>query len=140
MALPQIGERAQSPSRKRPPKGRKAIPVSKLVQSKIERYPGSITLADPLNIRQAMLVEAGMQRPKEDEVGEDGKVWLSVVDEKRLPAICACVEKWELENFPNDVTPETFPASPRLDTAKLIEWLFYEIRLVYFGDLSVPNA
>lgn len=86
------------------------------------------------------MVENGMKRPAPDEVGEDGKVWLSVVDEKRIPAICACVEEWNLGNFPKTVTPETFPASPRLDTTKLIEWLFYEIRLVYFGDLSVPNA
>jgi len=114
--------------------------MSKVITSQIKRYPGSVTLADPLNIRQAMLVESGMERPKENEVGADGRVWLSVVDEKRIPAICACVEKWELENFPNDVTPDTFPASPRLHTTKLIEWLFYEIRLVYFGDISVPNA
>lgn len=114
--------------------------MSKVITSQIKRYQGSVTIADPLNIRQAMLVEAGMQRPKENEIGEDGRVWLSVVDEKRIPAICVCVEKWELENFPASVTPETFPASPRLDTTKLIEWLFLEIRKVYFGDLSVPNA
>lgn len=114
--------------------------MSKLVHSKIERYPGSVTIADPLNIKQAQLVEDGMQRPSQAEVGKDGRVWLSVMDEKRIPAICACVEKWELENFPQSVTPETFPASPRKDTAKLIEWLYLEIRKVYFGDLQIPNA
>lgn len=114
--------------------------MSKLVQSKIERYQGSVTLSDPLNIKQAQLIDAAMERPADNEVGADGRVWLSVIDAKRIPAICACVEKWELENFPQNVTPETFPASPRLDTTKLIDWLFYEIRQIYFGDITVPNA
>lgn len=81
-----------------------------------------------------------MERPSPDEVGTDGRIWLSVMDSKRIPAICACVEKWELENFPQSVTPDTFPASPRKDTAQLIEWLYLEIRQIYFGDLQIPNA
>lgn len=106
--------------------------MSKVLISPIEKWPGSVTIADPLNQIQAQAIEAGMTRP---EAGEDGRVWLSVIDGMQLPAVLACVEKWELENF----TPDPFPFSPRVDSHKLIEWLFTEIRTVYFGEAFVPK-
>lgn len=110
--------------------------MSKAITSPIERWAGSVTIADPLTIPQAHLIEAGLHRPESD--GE--KVWLTVIDEMRLPAIMACVEKWELENMPQPVTVETFPASPRGDSHKLIEWLFNQILQVYFGEALIPNS
>ena len=50
-----------------------------------------------------------------------------------LPGICACVEKWELEGIDNP-TPDTFPATPRKDSAELIAWLMSEIMRVYVGE------
>lgn len=89
-------------------------------------------MADPLTISQAHLIEAGMRQPET----QDERVWLSVIDEMKLPAIMGCVEKWELENF----TPDPFPASPRIDSHKLIDWLFGEILQIYFGEAIVPNG
>lgn len=79
-----------------------------------------------------------MRMPK-DESAKDGRVWLSVVDANQLPAILGCVENWELENIPEKPTLETFPASPRAETHKLIDWLFHELLTVYFGEATVPN-
>jgi len=79
-----------------------------------------------------------MRMPK-DESAKDGRVWLSVVDANQLPAILGCVEKWEIENIPEKPTLETFPASPRAETHKLIDWLFRELLTVYFGEATVPN-
>lgn len=110
--------------------------MSKVVISPIERFKGSVTIADPLTLPQAHLIEAGMTPPED---GADGRVWLTVIDDKQLPAIFGCVEKWELENMPASLTAENFPASPRVDSHKLIEWLFTEIRKVYFGEISIPN-
>ena len=93
-------------------------------------------IADPLTIPQAQAIEAGMTRPEE---GADGRVWLSVIDGMQLPAIFACVEKWELANMPDPLTMDSFPASPRVDSHKLIDWLFAELRTVYFGELEIPN-
>lgn len=110
--------------------------MSKVITSPIERWKGSVTIADPLTIPQVQAIEAGMTIP---EVGNDGRYWLSVTDAMQLPAILACVEKWELENFPEKVTAENFPASPRGDSHKLVEWLFESIRKIYFGEIAVPN-
>lgn len=68
--------------------------------------------------------------------GKEGeRVWLTVIDNMRLPAVTGCVEEWKLENF----IPDPFPASPRADSHKLLDWIFGEIVKVYFGDALVPN-
>ena len=111
--------------------------MSKVITSPIERWKGSVTIADPLTLPQAHAIESGLTMPQE---GADGRIWLSVIDGNQLPAIVACVEKWELQNFPDNVTADNFPASPRVASHKLIEWLFTEIRKVYMGEAEVPNV
>ena len=70
---------------------------------------------------------------------EKNRVWSSVLDAKRIPAIVACVEKWELQKFPEKVTAQNFPASPRKDSHLLVEWLFKELLDVYSGEKEIPN-
>jgi len=43
--------------------------MSKVVISPIERYKGSVVIADPLTIPQAQAVEAGMTKPETDADG-----------------------------------------------------------------------
>jgi hypothetical protein len=38
------------------------------------------------------------------------------------------------------VTYETFPASPRLQSAQLIAQLMNEITALYRGEIDIPNA
>lgn len=111
--------------------------MSKVLESQSKRFTGSVVIADPLTIPQAQLIEAGMKAPKEEST--DGRVWLSVVDANQLPAVLACVEKWELVGVPEKPTLETFPASPRAESHKLVDWLFRELLTVYFGEAEVPN-
>ncbi len=108
-----------------------------MIYSQSKRFKGSVIITDPLTIPQAQLIEAGMRLPKEEST--DGRVWLSVIDSNQLPAILACVETWSLENVPEKPTLETFPASPRAESHKLIEWIFREIMSVYLGEAEVPN-
>ena len=115
----------------------KEVQMSKKISSPVQRWAGTVTIADPLTIPQAQLIEAGMTMP---ENGADGRVWLSVIDNMQLPAVFGCVEKWELDNMPADLTLDNFPASPRKDSHDLVDWLFTEIRKVYFGELVIPNA
>lgn len=96
-----------------------------------------MTIADPLTIPQAQAIEAGMKQPEGHE-GED-RIWLSIIDEAKLPAVFACVEKWELANMPEGLSVETFPASPRVDSHKLVDFIFGELLKVYFGEAIVPN-
>lgn len=77
-----------------------------------------------------------MVKPEE---GTDGRVWFSVIDDKQLPAIFGCVEKWELSGLPDNLTIDNFPSSPRSESHALIEWLFLEIRKVYLGETTIPN-
>ena len=49
------------------------------------------------------------------------------------------VEKWDLDNFPEDVTPETFPSTPLSDSDALIIWLSREINSLVAGTEEVPN-
>lgn len=110
--------------------------MSKVLNSPIERWSGSVTIADPLTIPQVRLIEEGLEVPKSNE---DGKFLSSELDVKQLPAIFACVEKWELANMPKDLTADNFPASPRKDSHKLIDFIFREIVKVYVGELEIPN-
>ena len=111
--------------------------MSKKIISPIERWAGSVVIAEPLTIPQAQLIEQGMTKPEE---GADGRVWLSVIDGQQLPAIFGCVEKWELANMPENLTIDNFPGSPRVDSHKLIDWLFGELREVYLGESIIPNV
>lgn len=111
--------------------------MSKTVKTESKRWAGTVVIADPLTIPQAQLIEAAM-RPVE---GDDaGKVYLSQIDANQLPAVIACVEKWDVTNMPEGVTVETFPASPRKESHEFISWLFGEVLKVYFGELNIPNA
>jgi len=67
------------------------------------------------------------------------RVWLSLIDEKKLPAVFACVEKWDIENILEGVTLETFPASPRAASHKIVDFIFNEIFKIYIGDADVPK-
>lgn len=107
--------------------------MSKVITSPVQRWAGTVTIADPLTLPQAQLIEAGLKQP-DAAIGD--RIWLSTIDEMKLPAVLGCVEKWELENF----THNPFPASPRGDSHKLIDFVFSELMNVYFGEALIPNG
>jgi len=109
--------------------------MSKIIISPIPRWQGTVTIADPLTLIQAQAIEQAMVKP---EIAEDEKWVLTLVDKHKHPAIIACVESWNLENFSltKDGQP---PASPRLDSHKLRDWIFGELANVYFGEEIIPN-
>ena len=109
--------------------------MSKVITSQSKIWTGTVTLAEPLTLPQVEKIEAAMDfRP-----GESEKVWFTTLDREKLPAILACVEKWELKGFPESVTIETFPLTPRPASHKLVDWLWGELWKVYIGELEIPN-
>lgn len=108
--------------------------MPKVIESPVKRWAGRVTIADPLTLPQAQAIEASLDKSGDIKT-VDGKLWLSTIDENKLPAVMVCVEKWELSNF----TPDPFPASPRVDSHKLIDWIYSEIIKVYSGEAEVPN-
>jgi hypothetical protein len=67
------------------------------------------------------------------EEDNDKKMWAW------LPGICACVEKWELQGL-GQLSPETFPASPRTSSWELFGWLHREIVALVMEADELPNS
>ena len=56
-----------------------------------------------------------------------------------LPSIIGFVKEWNLENFPAEVTVDTFPASPLLPSSEVLNWIQSEITLLLGEKSEVPN-
>ena len=106
------------------------------IEIKGKTYNGSVRIFDRLTLSQVESIEAAIYDVPEVN---DGKVKLTSLDKPRIPALLACVEKWELSNFPEDLSIETFPLSPRRETHNLIDRIFSEIAKVYNGEQEIPN-
>lgn len=103
--------------------------MTKRVISPSSRWPGGVVLSDPLSLPQAITWEKAIQSVQ----SRGDEVTITEVNYALLPGICACVEKWELEGL-GDLTPDTFPGTPRGKSIELITWLTNEISRVYVGE------
>ena len=96
-------------------------------------WPGHVMLYDPIPLVTVAQFEKAMrERP---DMGQ------AEVDSEILPAIFPCVAEWHLNStFPEGVTVETFPGTPRRASARLIAGLISEIVNIYKGDEETdPN-
>ncbi len=119
--------------------------MPRVIKSPIERWQGTVTLYEPLDIEQVMLIEDAMDTlaaadPKRSAYmeklrGEKDITWTSREDYIFIPVIQRCVEKWELQDF----TPSPFQATPRNDSHTLVRLLWGEILKIYQGEKQVPN-
>lgn len=123
--------------------------MGKTIESPIRRWSGHIVLRDPLPFpaylawRRA-LDEAGEARaggvsPDMEAFTIAEAASIPEVSEKLLPGICACIEEWHLEAL-GTVTPETFPATPRRASVRLLAWLLAEITALVTVEETIPNA
>ena len=123
--------------------------MPKIIESPVKKFSGTVTLYEPLTMLMVMEFEASLTTRREffNEVERDGEkvytlkprtAW-SAPDSEALKGIIPCVEKWDLEGFPEDVTPDTFPGTPRAASKRLVDWLLAEILKVYSGELEIPN-
>jgi hypothetical protein len=104
--------------------------MPKVITSPVERFPGSVTIADPMRIDQAQAMDRALK-----DIRKAGKDALqSDVDACAIPAIMASVEKWDLAGVDGFI-----PASPRVDSAMLINWLFTQILHVFTGSGEVQD-
>ena len=109
--------------------------MSKIVQSPVKRWPGTVTLSDPLTFPQALAVEDALEAAK--ELGEEAS-------QRRqnytvLPGLLGCVEKWDLDGFVENPTADTFPSTPAIASAELIGWLIEEVISLYYEAEPDPN-
>lgn len=108
--------------------------MPKVIFSSVGRFSGAVTLSDPLTFPQKFALEDA----NKVAIGL-GETTQSRLNYALLPGICACVEKWELEGLPEDITPDNFPATPPVASAELVAWLLEEITLLYTEAEAVPN-
>jgi hypothetical protein len=111
--------------------------VSKVITSPVKRWPGTVTLKTTLTLPEAEAINE--TREVFRSWAEGAKVTFFSLDKPRIPSIIACVEKWELADFPETPTLSNFPMSPEQSRHKLIEWIWNEIKSVYDEEEEIPN-
>jgi hypothetical protein len=123
--------------------------MSKVIKSTVERWTGSVTFCDPLTAPQVFAIEDALDETAEAEPSsflalnsKEGVElsWPSRRTYAYIPALIACIEKFELKDFPEEVTRDTWPLTPRDDASILVANLFSELIMIYRGEVAeVPN-
>lgn len=106
--------------------------MPKTITSPVARWPGSVTLQDPLLFPAYMKFRQCLE---EADATEDGEAKRSMM----LPGLCACVEKWDIAGL-GQVTAGTFPASPISASAQLFAWIMDEVLSLLMEAEEVPKA
>jgi len=107
--------------------------MSKAITSPVKRWPGTVTLSDPLSFPQAIAIEDAIEAVQAMEDPSQQRVNFAW-----LPALMDCVEKWELEGLADPPAP--FPATPAASSARLIVWLIREVSALFNEAEEAPNA
>jgi hypothetical protein len=111
--------------------------MGKVITSPVPRFPGTVTLSDPLTFPQVFAFGDAYTAAR--ALGEGAT--LLRVKYAVLPGLIACVEKWELGGgFPASPTPDTWPSTPVQAAVSLIVWLEGEISDLFTEAETVPLA
>ena len=110
--------------------------MPKVITSPVERFPGTVTLSDPLMFPQVIAFQDAVGEVQ--KLGEDEKTWPKMLY-ALLPGIIVCVEKWELEWIPEYPTLDTFPGTPLMSAGTLVDWLQGEVTALLVEAETVPN-
>ncbi len=108
--------------------------MTKIITSPVKKWPGTITLHDPLTFPQVLAFQDALDGAR----GLGADVTLSHVNYTLLPGIFACIAAWNLDGISNEPTPDTLPASPAAASAQLIAWLIDEITALFREANEVP--
>lgn len=105
--------------------------MAKTITSPVEEFPGTVKLPDRLTLPQALAFEQSISGAQVLEGATQTQY-----DEIMVGLICEVVEEWNLDNF-DQLSPETFPGSPRIESAELVAWIYGEILKIY--NPEIPN-
>ena len=110
--------------------------MPKSITSPVKRWPGTVTLYEPLSYPQVLALENAYKAIK----GLTDDPTMTQVRAIMVPAVIKCVEGWQLNGgFPESPAFDNFPATPKQSAAKLIEWLLNEISVLYEDAEDIPN-
>ncbi|MBW2570278.1 MAG: hypothetical protein JRE47_13175 [Deltaproteobacteria bacterium] len=123
--------------------------MSKVIKVSVKRWAGSVTFCDPLTAPQVFAIEDALDETAKTDPSsflamnaKEGVElsWPSRRTYAYLPAIIACIDDYDLKDFPDNVTKDTWPLSPRDDASILVSKLFSELIMIYRGEVEeVPN-
>ena len=108
--------------------------------SPVDKFPGHVVLPEYFTLPQVRSFENALDGYSGllDSTEKD-TVFVSVIAEKRLPAIFACVEEWHIDGVPEDPDIDTFPMTPIGAANELVSWLFGEIQSIWMGEVADPK-
>ena len=111
--------------------------MSKTLVSPVKRWPGTVTISDPLDIPQYLKLE---QMFKERGELPDKPTW-GQVQAVTAPAVFACVEKWDMPAKQQAVLEQgRYPMTPRAESIEFMNWLLTEITALFVEAEEAPNA
>ena len=84
--------------------------MSKVITSPVKRFPGTVTLSDPLTFPQSLAVEDAL-----DAAQELGEVSVRRQNYTVLPGLMECVEEWDIEGkgFPQNRMRESVASTTK---------------------------
>ena len=109
--------------------------MSRAIESPVKRWPGRVILPDYLTAPQDIAFQQAIKDAGKFQPEEQFPEFIFAV----MPGIAACVEKWELQNFPENPSAENVPTTPRAPVSELYTWLLKEITALYEDD-TIPNG
>ena len=102
--------------------------MAKTIISPVDEFSGSVKLPDRLTMPQALRFERSIAEAQ--ALIEEGSASQTEYDAIMVEVICDCVEEWNLDGL-EQISPDTFPATPRKASAELVAWLYGEISNLY---------
>lgn len=107
----------------------------KRIESPVKKWPGYILFHDPIPLVHVLAFENAINGVDRNKFSSSSSQVLL------LPSILPCVAEWHLEGFPENVTADSFPGTPRKDSSILISALINAITKIYAGDEeTAPNV
>ena len=110
--------------------------MSKIISSPVKAFPGTVVLSDPLTYPQTFAFEDAIEASKEAGEGATQDRLRYIL----LAGVLSCVEEWHIEGVPQYPTRDTFPNTPKLSAARLVNWLVNEIVAMYQEGEEIPNG
>ena len=107
------------------------------VTSAAKSFRGTVHLPERLTFRQVAgwrEAVSGLAGMSVADVAADDAAILAI-----LPALCAIIERCDVEGMPEHPTPDTWPATPRADAGLLIAQLIIAVTKIVAGEDERPN-
>ena len=109
--------------------------MGKIIVSPVTRWPGTVSLHDPLSVPMVAALERAIGQARALASPTQGEF-----DAALLPGLLPCIEAFSLGGLPAQVGMDNFPGTPRLESAKLIAWLLREVMNLYTEATADPLA